>query len=126
MKKKFIVLVTNNEEVLNKYSNKYKCDFFLHPKEQSSVADSLYESYSNGTGDLVIQTYSEHLINRLRWIAFKNKDDSIEVIYAYNREPEIVKILPNGKLEDKYGDSCFPQGFFDVTLDNLFEINLGR
>ena len=75
---------------------------------------------------IVLETQSEHLINRIRYCVYKKQITSAQVIIQYihgDGQIEAVKILQNGQLLNETGDHAFPKGFFDVTLDDIFEIN---
>jgi predicted ATPase len=92
-------------------------ELHLHPKLQQDLADFLLACTRAGR-QLVIETHSEHLVNRLRYrIAADETDEThglIRLVFAENeggvtsyREPEIN---PYGGLGDDW-----PAGFLDLT-----------
>ncbi len=92
-------------------------ELHLHPKLQQDLADFLLACTRAGR-QLVIETHSEHLVNRLRYrIAADETDNThqlIRLVFAENRdgitsyrEPEIN---PYGGLGEDW-----PAGFLDLT-----------
>lgn len=92
-------------------------ELHLHPKLQQDLADFLLACTLAGR-QLVIETHSEHLVNRLRYrIAADETDEThglIRLVFAENeggvtsyREPEIN---PYGGLGEDW-----PAGFLDLT-----------
>lgn len=92
-------------------------ELHLHPKLQQDLADFLLACTRAGR-QLVIETHSEHLVNRLRYrIAADETDEThglIQLVFAENRdgvtsyrEPEIN---PYGGLGEDW-----PAGFLDLT-----------
>ena len=92
-------------------------ELHLHPKLQQDLADFLLACTRAGR-QLVIETHSEHLVNRLRYrIAADETDEThglIRLVFAENeggvtsyREPEIN---PYGGLGEDW-----PAGFLDLT-----------
>jgi predicted ATPase len=99
-------------------------EIHLHPKSQARLAE--FFAFVARTGrQIIIETHSEHLISKLRYCVYNKQIESSQVIIQY-RQPdkfEKIEILPNGRLLNESGDHSFPRGFFDATLDNIFEIN---
>ncbi|MDQ5921187.1 MAG: hypothetical protein QG673_1243 [Pseudomonadota bacterium] len=99
-------------------------EIHLHPKSQARLAE--FFAFVARTGrQIIIETHSEHLVSKLRYCVYKKQIDSSQVIIQY-RQPdkfERIEILPNGKVINEMGEHSFPRGFFDATLDNIFEIN---
>ena len=99
-------------------------EIHLHPKSQARLADFFAFVASTGR-QIILETHSEHLISKLRYCVYKKQIESAQVIIQY-RQPdkfEKIEILSTGKLNNEYGENSFPSGFFDATLDGLFEIN---
>lgn len=99
-------------------------EIHLHPKSQARLAE-FFAFVANTGRQIIIETHSEHLISKLRYCVYKNQIQSSQVIIQY-RQPdkfEKIEILPSGRLLNELGDHSFPRGFFDATLDNIFEIN---
>lgn len=111
MKEKEIFIIENPE-------------IHLHPKSQARLAE--FFAFVARTGrQIIIETHSEHLISKLRYCVYKKQIESPQVVIQY-RQPdkfEKIEILTSGKLLNKTGDHSFPRGFFDATLDDIFEIN---
>jgi predicted ATPase len=92
-------------------------ELHLHPKLQQDLADFLLSCARSGR-QLVIETHSEHLVNRLRYRIARDESDAthelIGLVFAENddgitsyREPEINAY---GGLGDDW-----PAGFLDLT-----------
>jgi predicted ATPase len=99
-------------------------EIHLHPKSQARLAE--FFAFVAHTGrQIIIETHSEHLISKLRYCVYKKQIDSSEVLIQYRQQDkfEKIEILSNGKLLNETGEHSFPRGFFDATLDNIFEIN---
>ena len=99
-------------------------EIHLHPKSQARLAE--FFAFVARTGrQIIIETHSEHLISKLRYCVYNKQIESSQVVIQY-RQPdkfEKIEILPNGKLLNEIGNHSFPRGFFDATLDDIFEIN---
>ena len=102
-------------------------EIHLHPKSQSKLAE--FFAFVARTGrQIIIETHSEHLINKLCYCVFNKQIESSQVVIQY-RNPEKfekIEILINGKLNNENNEENFPSGFFDATLDDLFKINLAN
>lgn len=99
-------------------------ELHLHPKLQHDLADFLLACARSGR-QLVIETHSEHLVNRLRYRIAKDDSsethDLIGLVFAENeagvtsyREPEINAY---GGLGDDW-----PAGFLDLTARESQEL----
>jgi energy-coupling factor transporter ATP-binding protein EcfA2 len=99
-------------------------ELHLHPKLQQDLADFLLACTRAGR-QLVIETHSEHLVNRLRYQIAKDETDEthglIRLVFAENdegittyREPDIN---PYGGLGDDW-----PAGFLDLTAKESQEL----
>ncbi len=99
-------------------------EIHLHPKSQARLAE--FFAFVARTGrQIIIETHSEHLISKLRYCVYNKQIESSQVVIQY-RQPdkfEKIEILPNGRLLNEIGEHSFPHGFFDATLDDIFEIN---
>lgn len=92
----------------------------LHPKAQAKLGEFLTLMANTGV-QLIIETHSEHVINKIQYQIFSRKLEAENLAIYYKNNPqenfERVVIDEDGRyLED------FPEGFFDVSLDNLIEI----
>ena len=103
-----------------------------HPQDAVRRADldvNSFASYNKSRKrSFLCFTYDQHYINRLRYLVYKEKiqANQVLIVYDYNGIYEEIRITPNGKLLNELGDHTFPRGFFDATLDNIFEINCGK
>lgn len=101
-------------------------EIHLHPKAQSQLA--IFFSFITSLGvQLILESHCEHLINKIRYLTFKNELSNEKVIFHYKSSVEeqftSLKLNQNGHyidLEDK--KTIFPKGFFDGTLTELIEI----
>lgn len=102
-------------------------EIHLHPKSQARLAE--FFAFVARTGrQIIIETHSEHIINKLCYCVFNKQIESSQVVIQY-RNPEKfekIEILTNGKLNNENNEENFPSGFFDATLDDLFKINLAN
>lgn len=103
-------------------------EIHLHPKAQAKVGEFLAFIASKGV-QIIIETHNDHIINRVRYEVFRGILDSSNVIIHYkeDRDPfRQILIAQNGKFQDENGENKFPSGFYDATLQNIFDINFGR
>ena len=101
-------------------------EIHLHPKAQSMLAD-FFVFLANAGVQVVVETHSEHLINRLRYAIYKKQINATNTNIYY--KPSIkekfinIKIDNNGHFVDKDGEKMeFPRNFFDATLGELLEM----
>ena len=100
-------------------------EIHLHPKAQSGLSSFLSFIASKGI-QLIIETHNDHIINKIRYSIFKQEIDSDDIIIYYkDRDINFEKIEINNKGYFKYRDRVnkFPDGFYDATLNEIFEIN---
>lgn len=92
----------------------------LHPKAQAKLGEFLTLMANSGV-QLIIETHSEHVINKIQYQIFGRKFDNekLAIYYKDNARDnfERVEISENGRyIVD------FPEGFFDASLGDLMEI----
>lgn len=100
----------------------------LHPKVQSKLGEFFAFLASRGI-QMIIETHNDHLINRVRYEVYSQSIKSEDVIIHYKTidQPfEQIKIGENGKFINKYGENSFPEGFYDATLQEIYQINRGK
>ncbi len=100
-------------------------EIHLHPLSQARLGE-FFAFVANTGRQIIIETHSEHLISKLRYCVYKDVLQSTDVIIHYrttNQRFEKIEILENGKILNEDNEHCFPFGFFDATLDDIFEIN---
>ena len=101
-------------------------EIHLHPKAQAMLADFLNFIASKGI-QIIVETHSEHFINKTRFSIFKkriNKDDVI-IHYKPSAKDKFLSLMINqsGHFINKSEKNIdFPSGFFDSTLNELLEI----
>ena len=101
-------------------------EIHLHPKAQSMLADFLNFIASKGI-QVIVETHSEHFINKTRFSIYKRLIDANDVIIHYKPSAKdkflTLGINQNGHFVDKDKKSIdFPNGFFDSTLTELLEM----
>ena len=95
-------------------------EIHLHPKAQSKLGEFL-TIMANAGVQLIVETHSEHIINKIQYQIFSHKYDP-EMLAIYYKENardkfERVVIGANGRYSVD-----FPEGFFDASLGELMEI----
>lgn len=101
-------------------------EIHLHPKAQARLGE-FFAWMANSGIQVIIETHSEHLINKVKYQIYTSQLNSDEAVIYY--KPSIQEefiplwINQNGKFinEDKEL-IMFPSGFFDSTLKELLEI----
>lgn len=91
-------------------------ELHLHPKVQTRLADFFVAMNAIGK-QCIIETHSEYLINRLRFLVAVSKDSTVAddtMIYFVNKENGLSKYKP--VTINKYGViEEWPDGFFDES-----------
>ncbi|MGX3010341.1 AAA family ATPase [Helicobacter sp. 23-1044] len=98
----------------------------LHPKAISKFAE-FFVFLVNGGIQVILETHSEHIINKIRYCVFKQQisKDDIQIYYKENFDMpfDCIKINDSGKYINKNNEIIeFPAGFFDSDLDELLEM----
>lgn len=92
-------------------------ELHLHPKLQQGLADFLLSCARSGR-QIVVETHSEHLVNRLRYhIARDETDDThdlIGIVFAENHNGVTQYSEPEVNVYGGLGDE-WPAGFLDLT-----------
>ncbi|HIF9216671.1 TPA: AAA family ATPase [Photobacterium damselae] len=101
-------------------------EIHLHPKAQSLLSVFFCFISNNGI-QVIVETHSEHLINKTRHQVYKKNIDNNNVVIHYKSDVEIpfirLGLNNNGNYIDFDGHKvAFPSGFFDGTLYELVEI----
>lgn len=101
-------------------------EIHLHPKAISNLMWFLAFLVKSGI-QIIIETHSEHIINKTRYCIYKNYLDNKDVIVHYKKDDiakfETIKFNQNGNIVDINGNlTKFPQGFFDANLKELMEL----
>lgn len=101
-------------------------EIHLHPKAQAKLGDFITFIASKNI-QIILETHSEHIINKTRYNIYKKKFNNEDVIIHY-KASTLEKFIPllinqNGHfVNNKDSEIEFPNGFFDSTLDELLEI----
>ncbi|MEX0663323.1 MAG: AAA family ATPase [Acidimicrobiia bacterium] len=99
-------------------------ELHLHPKLQHDLADFLLACTRAGR-QLVVETHSEHLVNRLRYqIAKDETDETHELIQLVFAENEAGITRYREPLINEYGGlgEDWPTGFLDLTTKESQEL----
>lgn len=100
-------------------------EIHLHPKAQSKLGEFLAFVASKGI-QIIIETHNDHIINRICYEQFIGIISSEDVIIHYKQSMqesfEQIEIV-NGSFRNHKGENRFPEGFYDATLKEIFEIN---
>lgn len=97
-------------------------EIHLHPRAQSIVGDIFVKAIKNNSKRFIIETHSEHLLNRIRRrIAegiIKNSDVAIYYFNPTNAGAQIkeIKVSEIGEYID------YPKGFFEEGFTESYEI----
>lgn len=99
----------------------------LHPQAQAKFVETLFgmDDYYK-TQTTILETHSEHIVNKLRYLVYKGKVEPEEVVIYYKTkdkdEFDKIEIDKKGMFKTELENNEFPQGFYDATLDEMFEI----
>jgi predicted ATPase len=101
-------------------------EIHLHPKAQARLGEFLAWVAQGGV-QVVVETHSEHLINKLKYQVYTESlsTDNVIIYYKPSIEEIFISLIINerGKFIDSEGNNImFPSGFFDSTLSELLEI----
>ena len=100
-------------------------EIHLHPRSQAKMGEFLAFIASKGI-QLIVETHNDHLINKIRYEIFKTKLKPDDFIIHYKTSKtnfEQIFVDEKGFFVNKYGENSFPSGFYDATLQEIFEIN---
>jgi len=100
-------------------------EIHLHPKSQAKLGEFFSFIAAKGI-QLIIETHNDHIINRICYEEFKENIKSKDIVIQYkeNSNTQFQKIeIKKGQFFNKKGENRFPEGFFDATLKEIFEIN---
>lgn len=101
-------------------------EIHLHPKSQAKLGEFFAFIASKGI-QLIIETHNDHIINKICYEVYKNNISKEDVVIHYFSIPykkTTIYISDKGQFVDKRGNIIqFPEGFFDATLKELFEMD---
>lgn len=95
-------------------------EIHLHPKAQAKLGVFL-TMIANAGVQLIIETHSEHVINKIQYQIYSQKfnDDMLAIYYKENSHDHFERVVIG---EDGRYIVDFPEGFFDASLGDLMEI----
>ena len=101
-------------------------EIHLHPRAVSKLAD-FFVLLANAGIQVILETHSEHILNKIRWSVFKGKisPEHARIYYRGQEQEKFLALSVNqrGKYTDENGEVVrFPSGFFDSDLDELMEM----
>ena len=101
-------------------------EIHLHPKSQARLGEFFAFIASKGI-QLIIETHNDHILNKVAYEIFKgnlSKDDVIIHYFSLPYKKRTLYFNDKGNFVNKQGkETQFPEGFFDATLKEIFEIN---
>jgi predicted ATPase len=96
-------------------------EIHLHPKAQSQIADLFVDRARSRDCTFIIETHSEHILDRIRRrIAEKRIDKDMVAIYYFQPGPEGTQIQEI-VLDDDGQLIKFPLGFFEEGYAEALE-----
>lgn len=100
-------------------------ELHLHPKAQQQLADFLIACARTGR-QLIVETHSEHLINRLRLrVAAEDSDevrDLVGIVFAERDRESGFTSYREVEVNEYGGYDEWPDGFFDQSITELQDI----
>ncbi|QKF65505.1 AAA family ATPase [Campylobacter corcagiensis] len=101
-------------------------EIHLHPKAIANLMKFFVFLASNGV-QVIIETHSEHIIDKLRHEVLINKINKEKTVIYYRKDDkskfEEININEDGRFVDSIGEiKKFPTGFFDANLKDLMEL----
>ena len=95
-------------------------EIHLHPMAQGKLGAFL-TMITNAGVQLIVETHSEHIINKIQYQIFSKKfdADNLSIYYKNDARVSFEKIVIDGN--GRYSED-FPEGFFDASLAELMEI----
>jgi len=101
-------------------------EIHLHPKAQAKLGEFFAFIASKGI-QLIIETHNDHILNKVAYEIYKkrlSKDDVVIHYFSLPYKKTTLYFNEKGSFVDENGkEKEFPEGFFDATLKEIFEIN---
>lgn len=92
----------------------------LHPQSQARFMEALFAKDRPRNHFTIIETHSDHILNKLRsLISNKNIKSEDVVVYYKKKNSKFKKIEINPCGEFK---TAFPKGFYDATLEDIYSL----
>lgn len=100
-------------------------EIHLHPKAIANLAEFFVILAKSGI-QVILETHSEHILNKTRYLVYKNVVSHQDVCLFYRQQGEDFEQLcldRNGRYTALDGSPKeFPHGFFDANLKELLEM----
>lgn len=98
----------------------------LHPNAIANFAE-FFAFLVKGGIQVILETHSEHIINKMRYFVFKGRlsTDDVQIYYREKFDTEFIsmRINKDGRyIDNKDNVINFPSGFFDSVLKDLLEM----
>lgn len=98
----------------------------LHPDAIANFAE-FFAFLIKGGIQVILETHSEHIINKMRYFVFKGRlsTDDVQIYYREKFDTEFIsmRINKDGRyIDNKDNVINFPSGFFDSVLKYLLEM----
>ena len=92
----------------------------LHPKVQSQLADLLIEIVTERNLQILIESHSEHLLNRLQRRIAEEKISAAQTVLYFCRNEEGVSTIEKLKMDEFGNIANWPENFFGDEMEDLF------
>ncbi len=92
----------------------------LHPKAQADIADLLIEVINERKLQVLVESHSEHLLNRLQRRIAEEKINSDQTALYFCRNDEGVSNIERLKMDEFGNISNWPENFFGNEMGELF------
>ena len=101
-------------------------EIHLHPKSQAKLGEFFAFIASKGI-QLIIETHNDHILNKIAYEVYRNsllKDKVVIHYFSLPYKKSTLYFNDEGHFINAKGKEVqFPEGFFDATLKEIFEIN---
>lgn len=103
-------------------------EIHLHPKSQAKLGEFFAFVASKGV-QIIIETHNDHIINKICYEIYRGSLSNRDAIIHYFSIPykkTTIYFNDAGQFVNQRGEIMqFPEGFYDATLNEVFEINEG-
>ncbi|MDD5014540.1 MAG: AAA family ATPase [Atribacterota bacterium] len=96
-------------------------EIHLHPKAQSILGDLFISACNNGKRHFIIETHSEHLLNRVRRRIAEGTIKKEDIVIYYFENTFNGTNIQEVKLNEKGQYYKFPKGFFEEGYNEAVE-----
>lgn len=92
----------------------------LHPKVQSQLADLLIEVVTERNLQILVESHSEHLLNRLQRRVAEEKISVDKTAFYFCRNDEGISNIERLKMDEFGNITNWPENFFGDEMGDLF------